>query len=439
VNHVANLLSSEDGKNILNGYVLLKGKVARNQDLVKDLKEALKWLNIKWCDWDDFVLQGVNWDWKINEKDNGKQYFNFIDTTSNHKYKGVKENIHKSVIAHSKVKYDYENYVRFNTRNLITCLDTGVSNFYFRDCKAPLSDGLARFMIKSRAGVQFTPKRKSDILRQGDGLCACGKSGTLKHILSCCPFRAPLMTKRQNNVAKIVVQAIEANNRKNIVKSTTGQFIHWNQEIRLPDGIADPRHPPESLKEEVMRRKPDVWFYTIKKNGQECELNLNLVEVTIPWGDVNINEEKFDKNENGDYKLRPFKIGDVSMNSLTEARNRKENKYVDIVKEASSWLNRNKEEIGIKYKATRITVECHYIIISNLGMVPKTTETDLCRLLKGEEKDKPRYARMWLKRMVNQVLRGSFECYINAGKEITDIEHVCEVNHNIANPEIRLT
>jgi hypothetical protein len=110
VNHVANLLSSEDGKKILNGYLLLKGKVARNQDLVKDLKEALKWLNIKWCDWDDFVLQGVNWDWKINEKDNWKQYFNFIDTTSQHKYKGIKENIHKSVIAHSKVKYDYENY-----------------------------------------------------------------------------------------------------------------------------------------------------------------------------------------------------------------------------------------------------------------------------------------------------------------------------------------
>jgi hypothetical protein len=59
----------------------------------------------------------------------------------------------------------------------------------------------------------------------------------------------------------------------------------------------------------------------------------------------------------------------------------------------------------------------------------------MCRLLKGEEKDKPRYARMWLKRMVNQVLRGSFECYINAGKDITDIDHFVEVNQNIANPD----
>jgi hypothetical protein len=90
--------------------------------------------------------------------------------------------------------------------------------------------------------------------------------------------------ERHNNVAKIIAQAIEANNRKNIIKSTTGQYLHWNQEIRLPDDILDPRHAPEALKDEVMRRKPDIWFYTIKREGQECELKLNLVEVTIPWG-----------------------------------------------------------------------------------------------------------------------------------------------------------
>jgi hypothetical protein len=74
---------------------------------VEDLREALNELSIRWCDWEDFELQGVNWEWKINEKDEGKQYFNFIDTTSEHKYKGRIENIHKSVIAHSKVKFDY--------------------------------------------------------------------------------------------------------------------------------------------------------------------------------------------------------------------------------------------------------------------------------------------------------------------------------------------
>jgi hypothetical protein len=63
------------------------------------------------------------------------------------------------------------------------------------------------------------------------------------------------------------------------------------------------------------------------------------------------------------------------------------------------------------------------------------TEDDLCKLLRSDEKEKLRYTRMWLKRMVNQVIRGSFECYIKAGKEITETDQVVEVNQNIANAE----
>jgi hypothetical protein len=37
--------------------------------------------------------------------------------------------------------------------------------------------------------------------------------------------------------------------------------------------------------------------------------------------------------------------------------------------------------------------------------------------------------------MINQVIRGSFECYINTGKAITEIDHVVEVNQNIENVE----
>jgi hypothetical protein len=124
VNHIANLLFSEDVKKILNGYCNMKYKIAKNQDLLKTLEEALGKLNITWCDWEDFVIQRTGWDWKINEKDNGKKYFNFIDNVSKHKYIRRIENIHKSLISHARVKYDFDNYSRFNTRNLITCLET---------------------------------------------------------------------------------------------------------------------------------------------------------------------------------------------------------------------------------------------------------------------------------------------------------------------------
>jgi hypothetical protein len=33
--------------------------------------------------------------------------------------------------------------------------------------------------------------------------------------------------------------------------------------------------------------------------------------------------------------------------------------------------------------------------------------------------------------MINEVIRRSFECYINAGKEITSLDQVAEVNEGI--------
>jgi hypothetical protein len=155
----------------------------------------------------------------------------------------------------------------------------------------------------------------------------------------------------------------------------------------------------------------------------------------IPWRDVEINQNKFEKVVDRKYVQRPFKEADIVNNTLKVAREKKENKYGEIVKEAKMWLERNKDDIAIKYKVTKNEVDCNYIIISNLGMVPKATEVDLCRLLRNDDKEKVRYAPMWLKRMINQIIRGSFECYINAGKEITEIDHVIEVNQNIEDAE----
>jgi hypothetical protein len=35
--------------------------------------------------------------------------------------------------------------------------------------------------------------------------------------------------------------------------------------------------------------------------------------------------------------------------------------------------------------------------------------------------------------MVNQAIRGSFECYINTGNEISTLDHVAEANEDIVN------
>jgi hypothetical protein len=47
------------------------------------------------------------------------------------------------------------------------------------------------------------------------------------------------------------------------------------------------------------------------------------------------------------------------------------------------------------------------------------------------KKEKLLDGRMRIKRMMNQAIRGSFECYLNAGKEVTGIDHIAEVNKDI--------
>jgi hypothetical protein len=99
VNLFANLMSYEEDKKILIGYNEMKSKITKNQDLIVALEKSLKRLNIIWQDWEDFKLQGINWEWRSDEKENGRESFNFVDLVSQHKYKGKVENIHKSLIG----------------------------------------------------------------------------------------------------------------------------------------------------------------------------------------------------------------------------------------------------------------------------------------------------------------------------------------------------
>lgn len=82
---------------------------------------------------------------------------------------------------------------------------------------------------------------------------------------------------------------------------------------------------------------------------------------------------------------------------------------------------------------TKINVLYKYVIISKLGIIPKATEVDVCSIISADKKTKLRYGRMWLKRTINQAIRGSIECYIKAGKKIMELDHGVEVNDNIIN------
>jgi hypothetical protein len=96
-------------------------------------------------------------------------------------------------------------------------------------------------------------------------------------------------------------------------------------------------------------------------------------------------------------------------------------------------LQANLEDICIKHKVSGASVEAKYISISSLGIVPKPIEDDNCNIVSSDKKEKLRYGRMWLKRMINQAIRGSFECYVNADKVVAGLDHVTEVNEDITN------
>jgi hypothetical protein len=56
VHHITNLISIEEGKIILNGYLNFNKKFPLNQDLIGALAKVLNHLRIDWLDWNTFKV-----------------------------------------------------------------------------------------------------------------------------------------------------------------------------------------------------------------------------------------------------------------------------------------------------------------------------------------------------------------------------------------------
>jgi hypothetical protein len=58
INHVANLLTNEEGKSILLGYTKISKKIAKNQDVIKSFEDAMESLKVELPDWERFKRKG---------------------------------------------------------------------------------------------------------------------------------------------------------------------------------------------------------------------------------------------------------------------------------------------------------------------------------------------------------------------------------------------
>jgi hypothetical protein len=63
INHVSNLLSTDEGKRILLGYININKKIAKNQDVIWSFEEALKTLKVELPDWERFKREGQKFNW----------------------------------------------------------------------------------------------------------------------------------------------------------------------------------------------------------------------------------------------------------------------------------------------------------------------------------------------------------------------------------------
>jgi hypothetical protein len=91
------------------------------------------------------------------------------------------------------------------------------------------------------------------------------------------------------------------------------------------------------------------------------------------------------------------------------------------------WLGMFKEEIKQKYHVEKTEVKTHYIIISSLGVLQTQTYSNFIRLLRTKGFGKRQLAKKWVRRMIMQACRGSFELWNNTNEKIFKMQHVEDI------------
>jgi hypothetical protein len=140
-------------------------------------------------------------------------------------------------------------------------------------------------------------------------------------------------------------------------------------------------------------------------------LMLNLIEVTVPWGNANVDLTG---------PVLP-EIVFEDTNSLVRARKKKEDKYRMIERYAKLMLDKYQDEIKAKFKVDEIDFRTLYIVVSSLGVVPKETAKDFRKLMNGAGKATKTIMKFYLRRMSLAAIKGSFQIYTNPREDIRDL------------------
>ncbi|KAH0795081.1 hypothetical protein GPJ56_001002 [Histomonas meleagridis] len=237
------------------------------------------------------------------------------------------------------------------------------------DYKCKIKDNIIKFSIQARTNSFYTGQHQR--LANHDeniGLCPyCGQINSLRHRLNDCKTVINTYKKRHDAVIKELCEMLKA-------KPGNKPIIH------LDSTIKNVQNNNNSFEGENRRCKPDIWYC----NNQ----GYTLIEVTIPYGDVDENDinslnERYDQKKDKYTSL----CKDIKEQSGLEV-----NYYVIVISSLGAWLNKSLNELRtlagskdlFKRFAKRITVatlrESQRLIYNNLdnnnGIIESQSEEE---------------------------------------------------------------
>ena len=271
---------------------------------------------------------------------------------------------HMNKALRSKYQSDLINK-EFRCHSFVSIKNSPISNFFTGNHKAPTSDCLVKFAFQARSNSLLTEelehKRNSSMSDKCRG-CGSNTVGSLMHRLNKCPASLTKITKRHNEIAKVISDGL-----RDMWKFNTPP-MNENSNVFIAD--------EEQLPERSRNFKPDIWFYTTNEITQKK--SFTIIEITCPYGmmtDTNAGRES----------------------SLDIRRKEKESKYAPLIEDIKTTWNAD--------------ATLHIIVVSSLGAVPKDTLSTLNNIFGTKKR-----ALLIAKRCVVAALRGSWAIFF--GKEI---------------------
>jgi hypothetical protein len=192
-------------------------RLAKFHKINVQIEEACDKAQITWNHWEalkekanDYInncqQENNNPAFEIYERDKRrKEKISYQDNNTGKALFGTVKKVITIMTNRWRSNHALQMYKKPSTKNLylIRKGDSGCSNNYFNNCKSNISDGLTRFIIKSRTGDIWNTFKIHRYLGQGDGICSCGKIGYFNHLMNNCLHQGTRMTKRHDAIVDI--------------------------------------------------------------------------------------------------------------------------------------------------------------------------------------------------------------------------------------------